>query len=183
MLKSILPALSLLVATPAVGQVLVGDEITRRSAPVVAELTRIADALDAAVDAKDWEGARALFADEVAVDFTGLTGGEPATIPADALIGGWSSNLTAAKTSFHLRGNHRVDFRGSDNAHMVSNGYAWNRLEEGALLENGGDPLWEVWGVYTHDFERIRGEWRITGMTFNPTAQRGNAYVRDTVID
>lgn len=159
---------------------LAGDPITVETVALHAELVRIADALDAAVDAKDWGLARSFFAEEVAVDFTSLVGGEPATIPSDSLIGAWSSNLTAEKTSFHLRGNHRITVDGSGKATMVSHGYAWNRMERGALPENGGDPMWEVWGAYEHVFEETDQGWRLTGMSFFATAERGSEFVRNT---
>ena len=145
-----------------------------------AEIIRIADAIDAAVDAKDWPRARSYFTETIDVDFTSLVGGEPATIPADALIEGWSANLTAEKTSFHLRGNHQISFADADNAVLVSHGYAWNRMERGALEENGGDPMWEVWGNYEHGFVRTADGWKVNAMTFNATAERGNAFVRNT---
>ncbi len=158
-----------------------GAPVTRKTVADVQEMIRVADALDAAVDAKDWTAARALFTDQIAVDFTSLAGGEPATVPADALVETWAGNLKPSKTSFHLRGNHRVSFTDKNAAVMHSTGYAWNRLEEGARPENGGEPMWEVWGNYTHTFERMDDAWRITGMTFTMTAQRGNAFVRDTI--
>ncbi|MEM8555201.1 MAG: nuclear transport factor 2 family protein [Pseudomonadota bacterium] len=144
------------------------------------QMIRIADGLDAAVDGKDWDAARGFFADTIDVDFTSLVGGEPMTIPADGLIAGWSSNLTAEKTSFHLRGNHRVTFDGPEAATLDSHGYAWNRLDRGALPENGGDPMWEVWGTYSYDFARSEDGWKITSFTFNATAERGNPFVRNT---
>ena len=133
-----------------------------------------------AVDAKDWGLARSSFTDTINVDFTSLVGGEPATIAVDGLIASWSGNLAAAKTSFHLRGNHRVTFTDADNAVLLSHGYAWNRMESGALEENGGDPLWEVWGAYTHGFIRTASGWRVNAMTFQATTQSGNNFVRDT---
>ena len=157
-----------------------GDPVTERTAADVADMIRIANAIDAAVDAKDWPLARSFFAEAIDVDFSALVGGEPATIPADALIEGWSGNLTAAKTSFHLRGNHRVAFDGGDAALMHSHGNAWNRLEAGADPANGGDARWEGWGAYTHGFARTEEGWTVTSMTFVPTAQRGNPWVRDT---
>ncbi len=159
---------------------LAGDPITEQTLVTQAEMIRIADAIDAGVDAKDWDLTRSFFTDEITVDFTSLVGGEPATIPADALIAGWSGNLTAEKTSFHLRGNHRVTFHGSDAATMVSHGYAWNRMESGALPENGGEALWEVWGTYEHGFERTDEGWKVNAMTFTATAERGNPFVRNT---
>ncbi len=162
--------------TPTLG----GTPLTAETFLDQAEMIRIADAIDAAVDAKDWPLARSYFTDEITVDFTSLVGGEPATIPADGLIAGWSGNLTAEKTSFHLRGNHRVTFTGEDSAVMLSHGYAWNRMERGALEENGGNPLWEVWGTYEHGFERTGEGWKVNAMTFTATAERGSEFVRNT---
>lgn len=157
-----------------------GQTVTREAASETVELIRITNALDAAVDAKDWALARSFFASEVAIDFTSLTGGDPATIPADGLIDAWAANLTAEKTSFHLRGNHRVTFTQAQTAVVLSHGYAWNRMERGALPENGGEALWEVWGNYRHEFSRTGDGWKITGMTFDATAERGSTFVRNT---
>ncbi len=168
-----------LAATPAVADI-TGDPITVDTLVDHAEMIRIADAIDAAVDSKDWATARAQFTDEIAVDFTSLVGGEPATIPADALIAGWSGNLTSEKQSFHLRGNHRISLDGADAATMQSHGYAWNRMERGALPENGGEAMWEVWGTYIHGFVRTEDGWRVNSMTFTATAERGSEFVRNT---
>ncbi|WP_208351321.1 nuclear transport factor 2 family protein [Pseudaestuariivita rosea] len=171
-------ALALPFAAPA--QIFEGESITQETLVDHAEMIRIADAIDAAVDAKDWPLARSFFTDQITVDFTSHVGGDPATIPADGLITGWSGNLTAEKTSFHLRGNHRITFTGDNSAVMLSHGYAWNRMERGALPENGSDPLWEVWGTYEHQFTREDDQWKVSGMTFTATAERGNPFVRNT---
>lgn len=157
-----------------------GSPVTLETLVDQAEMIRVADAIDAAVDAKDWALARSFFADEITVDFTSLVGGEPATIPADALIEGWAGNLTAEKESFHLRGNHRITFASDDSAVMLSHGYAWNRMERGALADNGGEAMWEVWGTYQHDFARTGAGWKVTAMAFNATAERGSDFVRNT---
>jgi hypothetical protein len=181
-MKSVLITAALLLANPALaeGVKLGGDAVTATTAVDHAEMVRIADAIDAAVDAKDWPLARSMFADTITVDFTSLVGGEPATIPADGLIAGWSGNLTAEKASFHLRGNHRITMMGPDAAVMLSHGYAWNRMERGALPENGGEAMWEVWGTYEHAFVREEGAWKVSGMVFTMTAERGSAFVRNT---
>lgn len=57
---------------------------------------------------------------------------------------------------------------------MLSHGYAWNRLERGALPGNGGEPLWEVWGEYAHGFTLTSGGWKVDAMTFTMTAERGD---------
>ncbi|WP_300030703.1 nuclear transport factor 2 family protein [uncultured Roseobacter sp.] len=178
------PLIAGLLATsiPAAADValMAGTPVTADTHVAQAEMIRIADALDAAVDAKDWALARSFFSETIDVDFTSLTGGAPATIPADALIDGWSANLTEEKKSFHLRGNHRVTFEADGSATMLSHGYAWNRMERGALPGNGGEALWEVWGTYVHGFVLTDAGWKVDAMTFTATAERGNAFVRNT---
>ena len=181
-MKKILTTVALILAatlTQAHGSNLQGDRIAGERLVAIAELTRIADSLDAAVDVKDWGLARSFFADEVVVYFS-MAGGKPARIRADDLIAAWSKNLTAEKTSFHLRTNHRVTFDGADAATMLSHGYAWNRMERGALEENGGNPLWEVWGIYEYRYKRTDAGWKIHHFSFQATAERGNEFVRNT---
>lgn len=173
-------AVALAIGLPAVAETTAGTPITMKTLVDHAQLIRVADTIDAAVDAKDWPLARSLFTDEIRVDFTSLVGGEPVTIPSDGLIAGWSKNLTDEKTSFHLRGNHRITFEADGSATMVSHGYAWNRMERGALAQNGGNALWEVWGTYEHSFVQTEKGWRVDGMSFFATAERGNDFVRNT---
>ncbi|MDW3182736.1 nuclear transport factor 2 family protein [Roseobacter sp.] len=180
--KTVLASTAIALATilPATAETTAGSPITMETLVDHAEMIRVADTIDAAVDAKDWALARSLFTDEIRVDFTSLIGGEPATIPADGLIAGWSGNLTEEKESFHLRGNHRITFEADGSATMVSHGYAWNKMERGALAENGGNALWEVWGTYEHSFVQTEAGWRVDGMSFFATAERGNDFVRNT---
>ncbi|WP_192245211.1 nuclear transport factor 2 family protein [Mesorhizobium silamurunense] len=134
---------------------------------------RIADAIDRAVDAQDWNLARSYFADRVTVDFSSLSGQPPATIASDDLIGTWAANLKGSKTSLHLRTNHQIDIK-ADTATVRSNGYAWNRME------GNGDPLWEVWGTYEHHLIRSGAGWKVDGFTFRMTHERGNPWVKST---
>jgi hypothetical protein len=137
------------------------------------EVIRIADEIDRAVDAQLWPLARSYFADRVAVDFSTLSGQPPATIRADDLIAGWAGNLKGSKTSLHMRTNHQVSIDG-DRATVLSNGYAWNRME------GSGDPLWEVWGTYEHRLARSGETWKVDGFTFRMTHERGNPWVKAT---
>ncbi|MBI1244484.1 MAG: nuclear transport factor 2 family protein [Alphaproteobacteria bacterium] len=137
-------------------------------------LRRIVALVDMAVDARDWPAARAWFAEMARVDFSTLAGGEPTTVPADALVASWAGNLRGDKTSLHIRGETLVDIAG-ESATLRSNGYAWNRKPGGP----DGD-LWEVWGQYVHELVRTPQGWRIVGFAFRALYQRGSAWVRDT---
>ena len=136
-------------------------------------VTRIPTEIEVAVDRKDWLRVRSFFTKEVQVDFSTLSGAPPATILADDLVKAWSANLGPKKFSHHQRGNALVSFNG-DSATVYSQGYAWNKME------GNGEPLWEVWGNYTHELRKTKLGWKVTGMTFEMTHERGNMWVKNT---
>jgi ketosteroid isomerase-like protein len=141
-----------------------------------AEIRRVVDEIDNAVDAKDWAACRYLFTDEVDVDFTQLSGGEPARLKADDLVAAWRTNLFEEKKSFHLRANHRIEIDGN-RAEVFSKGYAFNLLEAGEVA-----GLWEVWGEYTHGLEKTEAGWRVRAMALKVTYKRGDDRVREFQI-
>lgn len=139
------------------------------------EIRRVVDEIDNACDAKDWKTLRSYFANEVDIDFTSLSGGEPSRVKADDLIKGWETNLFAEKKTFHQRGNHRIEIKG-DRAKVFSKAYAFNLLESGEVRE-----LWEVWGNYTHSLSRSEDGWKVSEMSLQVTHQRGDEKVRTFV--
>jgi hypothetical protein len=72
------------------------------------EIIELVDTIFDTVDAKNWDGAQALFESTVTVDFTSLNGGEPAVISNAELVDGWRQGLHPQKKSFHLVGHYRV---------------------------------------------------------------------------
>lgn len=128
------------------------------------ELIALADGLDAAVDAKDWVKARSFFTERITFSFANVA----RDMPADELVGLWSANLFAEKTSLHLRGNHLVEVDG-DSAIVRSVAYAWNKLPD----FKGGD-LWEVWGDYVYRYAHTGAGWKMTSFAFSPKHSRGN---------
>jgi hypothetical protein len=135
------------------------------------ELRSIATGMDDAVDRKDWDQTLSYFDEEVDVDFSSL-GGRPGRIPKAGLIGNWKAALTSEKQSFHLRGDAVVTISG-DTATMLSHGYTWNRL-----TTRKTNDLWEVWGVYEHRFIRTDTGWKINGLKYVKTYERGDPSVR-----
>lgn len=148
------------------------DRAAARAAADEAMIRFAVNEIDNAVDAKDWELCRSFFAREVAVDFTSLSGGEPARIAAEELIAAWRTNLFAEKKSFHQRTNHRIEIDG-DRAEVFSKGYAFNLLETG---EAAG--MWEVWGEYRHTLTRASSGWKVAAMSLTVRHTRGDDRVR-----
>jgi hypothetical protein len=176
-LKSMLKKLAIAASVATVTAIALVDpgKATPSSGSLTDELAiqRVPTEIEIAVDRKDWAKARAHFADTVRVDFTSLAGGQPDTIKSDDLIKSWSANLGPKKQSHHQRGHGLVTING-DKATIYSQGYAWNRME------GNGDPLWEVWGNYTHDLIRTPAGWKVTSFTFEKTYERGNMWVKTT---
>lgn len=136
------------------------------------EIRRVVDEIDNLCDRKEWEKLRALFTDDVDVDFTSLSGGEPSKITADELINAWKTNLFEGKKTFHQRGNHRIKIA-EDTAEVFSKGYGFNFLKTGEFT-----GLWEVWGNYTHTLERTEKGWKCSGMSLEVIHERGDERVR-----
>ena len=139
-----------------------------------AEIRRVADELFITTDLKDWDAARALFADgSIEVDMSSLVGGGPVQLTADQLIDGFRTGLHAGKVSHHLTANYRVEVDG-DRAELWAHGYAWNRV----TVFSPGTDLWETWGNYRLSYRRIGDRWYLSGFRYYSKLTRGNDAVR-----
>ena len=119
-------------------------------------------------DARDWTALRALYADEVRVDYTSLNGGEPATLRADDLMGAWRALLPGFEMTQHMLGPVVVTLEG-DRATARTHVRALHRI---AGAEGGED--WVVGGHYTYRLARQNGRWLITDHTLGDAYQEGN---------
>ena len=126
------------------------------------------------IDAKRWRELRALYADEVATDYTSLFGGSPQRQAADALRETWQTVLARVATH-HLLGPIDVELAG-DTARARCHVRA---MHVGSGAADGSE--WEVLGHYR--FELVRGPsgFRITSMTLETTHQTGNRKLLEQV--
>ena len=108
-----------------------------------------------AADSRDWALCRSTFADEVYVDYTSIAGGEPATIPADALMDSWKDLLPGFTATQHLLGSHVVEMQGNI-AKCDAHFQATHILD---------DELWTLGGKYHFQLKDIDGTWHITAIT------------------
>lgn len=135
----------------------------------LAALRTVAD-LGLLVDAQDWDGLTALFAEEVAVDYTSLNGGEPATMPATELVGGWRQLLEPLAATQHLMGNLSVAVQ-DESATCAANVTATH-----VRPNPTGGPHWTVGGRYDIGLRRATGseDWRIAALTLTVRWTSGN---------
>jgi hypothetical protein len=130
---------------------------------VASRITRISHY----IDHKQWTELRALFAPEIAVDYTALSGGAPQRQSPEALVGGWEKNL-APVTTQHLLGAIDVEIDG-DRAKATCHVRA-NHFVKG---KPGGEE-WVVMGQYVFGLTKTEA-WRIAAMKLEVFRQTGNA--------
>ncbi|MEM7797895.1 MAG: nuclear transport factor 2 family protein [Chloroflexota bacterium] len=108
-----------------------------------------------AADSHDWIRCRQRFADEVFVDYTSMAGGEPASIPADALIDSWKGLLPGFTATQHLLGTHVVEVDGNS-AECLANFQATHILD---------DQTWLLGGRYHFRLQMKGSRWQIAAIT------------------
>ena len=114
------------------------------------------EAIFSLADAREWEGLRALLADSVRVDYTSLAGGEPADVPAGALIDAWTTGLTRFVRTQHLIKVRDVSVDG-DRAVAHAVGMATHEKEP---------ERWTCGGRYRLELVGSDETWRLAAITF-----------------
>lgn len=122
-------------------------------------------------DRRDWDALLTVFADEVDLDYTSLTGGEPARLAAADIVAGWRAGLGGLDATQHLVSNHLVDVDG-DRAVATAQFQAVH-----VLANPHGEPTWTLGGHYRFGLVRSDGGWRIDAVTMTTTWATGNQQI------
>lgn len=127
------------------------------------------------VDLRQWDALPAVLAEKVALDYTSLFGGEPATRAREQIIADWSAGLGHLKATQHMIGNRLAEVRG-DEAVMTAHFQATH-----VLPVPHGSPTWTLGGRYRFDLARTtRPEaagWHITGLVMTALWADGNQQI------
>ena len=121
------------------------------------------------VDKRNWEGAKALFADKALLDYTSLGATEALEKTPQEIIDGWKSTLPGFQHTLHRITNHQVQINGEE-AECFCYGTAGHYL----LEENETEALWEVIGSYDFHLIRVNDVWKIDLMRLNFKWMEGN---------
>jgi len=129
----------------------------------VIDRTRVIETVDrlfVLTDQRDWEGLTQLFGERVAYDMTSLAGGEPAELPADAIVASWREALTPVAAVHHQSGNHLVTIDG-DRAEVFCYATATHH-------QPGQEKRLTTYvGSYDFTLDRAGSGWLIVGFRFN----------------
>ncbi len=130
-----------------------------------AEITRSITDIAAGADRGDWDRVRGAFAETVTTDYTSLWGGDPATQPADELVGGWSNCLPGFDSTHHMVTNHAITPVGETFAIAEADFTATHRVQ---------DDLWTLGGRYTYELQQSGDRWLVTSMTMTALWETGD---------
>ncbi|MXW25077.1 MAG: nuclear transport factor 2 family protein [Dehalococcoidia bacterium] len=125
------------------------------------------------IDMRDWEAYRSCFTDEVEIDFTSWSGGEPSTMRGDDWTAGVRAGLSGLQATQHISTNHVITFaEGGDEATCVSYMQAQHYLPN-----DEGDNTLTLGGYYTNTLVRTEDGWRIRRCQLNVTWTTGNKHI------
>jgi hypothetical protein len=131
------------------------------------EITSVVNRIAISADLRDWTAVRQCFTDYVALDYTSLTGGQPETITADALVQRWKSAFESSfKTTQHLIGSHVITIQ--DDAAICLSHFQARHV---AIDVSKG--VWTLGGYYNHSLVKTSSGWCIRGMKMTWTWEEG----------
>ncbi len=139
-----------------------------------AAISDVLHAYAAAVDSRDWDLFRSLFADRVFVDFRSFHPAVYRDYTIDELVG-MTRGIAAFDATQHLSANH-VHRLAGDRATCVSYMHAGHFLKR-----DGADHACFLYGFYTYELARAGTGWKIDRYGLQVTAQFGEPRVFEWV--
>lgn len=120
-------------------------------------------ALFKGADEQDWENVQKVFAAEVLLDYTSLSGGSPAMLSPQEITASWAAFLPGFDKTHHQLSQFQVEMH-HDRALVKYFGKADHFL---------GADEWTVEGNYETELHELAGQWRITKHKFTLFKQSG----------
>ena len=121
------------------------------------------------VDTLDWGTVLSSFADRVDIDYTELWGGEPDTLPIDALVTDWTELATGFDATQHLTGPLIMTHQDDERVECATTFRAYHHL-----IEESGASTWMVSGRYAIRLQRDADRWRIGAITLHLAYEEGD---------
>lgn len=132
------------------------------------EVVETANKLFIYTDQKNWEGVKAVFADEVLFDMTSMSGGDPVRLKPQQIVDMWDAGLGKLEAIHHQVGNYLINVRERD-ADLFCYGIALH------YLPNPTNKNIRIFvGSYDLHLSKVDGVWKIDGFKFNLKFIEGN---------
>jgi hypothetical protein len=123
-------------------------------------------------DRRQWDDIPPLFAAEVLLDYTSLTGGDPVRVAPADIGASWRASLGGLDATQHLISNYLVELNDDARATVTAQFVATH-----VLSNPHGSPTWVLGGHYRWTLIRAGEEWKIDSMTMTATWASGNQQI------
>ena len=124
-----------------------------------------------AIDTRDWAGYRAVFTDEIDLDYSSYRPGSAGRFRADDWVARGAALFEGLDATQHCLNNPLVDIDGDTAAITI---YV---QAEHFLTNRDGDNWYTLGGYYRDRLIRVDGAWLITAKQLVVTWNRGNRHV------
>lgn len=132
------------------------------------ELTETVNKMFYAVDEHKWQLLEEVFAPDVLIDYSSMTGNPAEIMKRETIISVWRSFLPGFEKTHHQTGNFIIEIN-EENARVICYGTAHHFLKN-----DSGSNLWVVAGTYDLGLMRMGANWKIGSLTFNYKFMDGN---------
>ena len=127
----------------------------------------------AGMDLRDWAAYRAVFTDDLVLDYTSYRGGEPVTVAADAWVERVRRRFATMLATQHQLGNHRIEVDG-DSARCRTYVEAMH-----VALVDGAEDWCLIGGEYDDLLRRTPSGWLIERKKLDVRWTIGNRVILD----
>jgi SnoaL-like protein len=138
-----------------------------------AEISDVCRRVGWCMDQCAWDQLPDLFAEEVLLDYSSLTGVQPTAVPRKEMIEAWRRNREGLAATQHMISNQLVTVEGD-----VAKASAMFQATQ-YLPNPYGGPLWRLGGEYRYRLLRTADGWRISALTMIIGWAEGNRHIRD----
>ena len=141
------------------------------------QITARLDEYALGIDTRDWALYRAIFTDEVAIDFSSYDGNPARVMTADEWVAGVRPLFTALDATQHSMSNPLVEV---DGERATCRMY----MQAEHFLENDrGAPDFAIGGYYDDRLRRTDRGWLIDAVTLTVLWRRGNADIMQLALE
>ncbi len=120
------------------------------------------------IDRHHWDVYRAIFADEITLDFSSWSGDPASTMPADDWVAGVRATLEPFDATQHVLTNFSITLDGNSatcTCYMAAHHH---------LVVNGDRQMHSIGGYYVHELAREGDGWLINKTELNVTWEMGD---------
>ena len=133
------------------------------------QITQAVQQIFIQTDERNWDQVSACFTDPVRLDYSSLSGNEPAELSSQQVVESWQAVLPGFEATQHSLSNFQVSVDG-DRATASCYGTAVHYLPNDT---DQGDT-WTVVGTYDFELAKREGQWKTSAMTFHFKFTEGN---------